>query len=304
MYDLLVIGGGPAGLTAAIYGARAGLSVAVVEKAAAGGQITSTHRLENYPGFVQGISGAEFSQRLLEQALRFGAQMIADEISSLQLEGKVKKAEGKGGTYQAKAVVLALGAAPRKLNIPGEQQFTGMGVSYCATCDGAFFKGLRVAVIGGGDTAFEDALYLSELASEVYLIHRRDTFRAQQYLIHRAEEKENIRFIREAIPLEIGGGMDLEHLTLKNVRTGEQTTLPVEGVFIAAGHLPNTQLVQGSVALDESGYIIAGEDTCTNLPGVFAAGDVRKKSLRQVVTAAADGAAAAMAAYHIAAEQT
>ena len=238
MYDILMIGGGPAGLTAAIYGARAGLSVAVVEKAAPGGQITSTHQLENYPGFVQGISGGEFSQDLLEQARRFGAQVFADEIVSLQLEGKIKTAEGKNGKYQSKTVILALGAAPRKLGIPGEEQYVGMGVSYCATCDGAFFKGLRVAVVGGGDTAFEDALYLADLAAEVYLIHRRETFRAQRYLIEKAEKKKNIHFIRQAVPLEIGGGMDLEYIILQNVQTGERQQLAVEGVFVAVGQQP------------------------------------------------------------------
>lgn len=298
MYDILMIGGGPAGLTAAIYGARAGLSVAVVEKAAPGGQITSTHQLENYPGFVQGISGGEFSQELLEQARRFGAQVFADEIVSLQLEGKIKTAEGKNGKYQSKTVILALGAAPRKLGIPGEEQYVGMGVSYCATCDGAFFKGLRVAVVGGGDTAFEDALYLADLAAEVYLIHRRETFRAQRYLIEKAEKKENIHFIRQAVPLEIGGGMDLEYIILQNVQTGERQKLAVEGVFVAVGQQPDTALVQGKVDLDAAGYIEADENTGTNIPGVFAAGDVRKKALRQVVTAAADGAVAAMAAYH------
>ena len=298
MYDILMIGGGPAGLTAAIYGARAGLSVAVVEKAAPGGQITSTHQLENYPGFVQGISGGEFSQDLLEQARRFGAQVFADEIVSLQLEGKIKTAEGKNGKYQSKTVILALGAAPRKLGIPGEEQYVGMGVSYCATCDGAFFKGLRVAVVGGGDTAFEDALYLADLAAEVYLIHRRETFRAQRYLIEKAEKKKNIHFIRQAVPLEIGGGMDLEYIILQNVQTGERQQLAVEGVFVAVGQQPDTALVQGKVELDAAGYIEADENTGTNIPGVFAAGDVRKKALRQVVTAAADGAVAAMAAYH------
>lgn len=298
MYDILMIGGGPAGLTAAIYGARAGLSVAVVEKAAPGGQITSTHQLENYPGFVQGISGGEFSQDLLEQARRFGAQAFADEIVSLQLEGKIKTAEGKNGKYQSKTVILALGAAPRKLGIPGEEQYVGMGVSYCATCDGAFFKGLRVAVVGGGDTAFEDALYLADLAAEVYLIHRRETFRAQRYLIEKAEKKKNIHFIRQAVPLEIGGGMDLEYIILQNVQTGERQQLAVEGVFVAVGQQPDTALVQGKVDLDAAGYIEADENTGTNIPGVFAAGDVRKKALRQVVTAAADGAVAAMAAYH------
>ena len=298
MYDILIIGGGPAGLTAAIYGARAGLDVAVLEKTAAGGQITSTHRLENYPGFAQGVAGPEFSQILLEQAQRFGAAYIADEVMDIQLDGSEKQITGKLGTYSAKTVILAMGASPRKLGIPGEKEFTGMGVSYCATCDGAFFKGLRVAVVGGGDTAFEDALYLADLATEVHIIHRRDSFRAQQYLVDKAKKKTNIFFETCKVPLEIRGGFDLESILLRDVNTGEEKELAVEGVFVAVGQQPDTAFLQGKVLLDAAGYIVAGEDTLTDITGVYAAGDARTKTLRQVVTAAADGAVAATAAYH------
>ncbi len=299
MYDILIIGGGPAGLTAAIYAARAGLNVAIIEKTVAGGQITSTHNLENYPGFEHGIAGAEFSQILLMQTKRFGANFILDEILSLQLDGDIKEAKGREGNYQAKTVILALGASSRKLNIPGEEKFTGMGISYCATCDGAFFRKMSVAVIGGGDTAFEDALYLSDLAKDVYIIHRRDQFRAQQYLVKKAESKRNIHFIMQSIPVEIQGNMSIENIILQNVKSKVFRDLPIEGVFVAVGQQPNTTLLQNNgIALDEAGYILAGEDTKTNISGVYAVGDVRRKNLRQVITAAADGAIAAMAAYH------
>ena len=297
MFDVIIIGGGPAGLSAAIYAKRAGLETAVIEKATAGGQISQTHKLENYLGFENGISGADFAADSLAQAKRFGVVFISDEVVDLELEGEVKKVTTLGSTYEAKSIILALGVSPRKLEIPGEAELTGMGVSYCATCDGAFFKGLPVAVIGGGDTAFEEALYLSDIASDVYLIHRRDAFRAQQYLVDIAEKKENIHFIKDTIPLEIQGDFEVEGLLVKNVKTEEKKVLDVAGVFVAAGHIPGTDLLNGKVDLDAQGYVIADEDTRTNIENVFAAGDVRTKSLRQVITAAADGAVAATAAF-------
>ncbi len=297
MLDVIIIGGGPAGLSAAIYAERAGLSTAVIEKATAGGQISQTHRLENYLGFENGISGADFAAAILAQARSFGGEFILDEVIDLQLDGDVKKVVARNAVYESRSVILALGVSPRKLDIPGEKELSGMGVSYCATCDGAFFKGLPVAVVGGGDTAFEDALYLSEMASDVYLIHRRDAFRAQEYLVKLAEEKANIHFVKETIPLEVEGKFEVEGLKVRNVRSGEETVLDVAGVFVAAGHIPGTDLLKGKVDLDSHGYVIASENTRTNIENVFVAGDVRTKSLRQVVTAAADGAVAAMEAH-------
>ena len=290
MYDILTIGGGPAGLTAAIYGARAGLSVAVVEKAVPGGQITSTHQLENYPGFSQGISGAEFSQQLLEQAKRVGAQVLTDEILSLQLEGKVKKAEGKAGSYQAKTMVLALGAAPRKLEIPGEQQFTGMGVSYCATCDGAFFKGRTVAVVGGGDVAVEDALFLARGCEKVYLIHRRDELRAAASLQEQLKKCGNVEFLWDTEVVSISGEDHVDCLKIRSKKSGEEKVLDIDGVFIAVGKIPNTGIITELLHLETNGYICATEDGKTEIPGIFAAGDIRTKQLRQIVTAVSDGA--------------
>ena len=297
MLDVIIIGGGPAGLSAAIYAERAGLKTAVIEKAVAGGQISQTHKLENYLGFENGISGADFAAAILAQAKRFGGEFILDEVTDLELEGDVKKVITKGAVYETRSVILAMGVSPRKLEIPGEQELSGMGVSYCATCDGAFFRGLPVAVVGGGDTAFEDALYLSEMASDVYLIHRRDAFRAQEYLVKLAEARSNIHFVKETVPVEIQGRFEVEGLKVRNVRTEEESILDVAGVFVAAGHIPGTDLLKGKVDLDSHGYVIASENTKTNIDNVFVAGDVRTKSLRQVVAAASDGAIAAMEAH-------
>lgn len=298
MFDVLILGGGPAGLTAAIYAQRAGLSSAVLEKNVAGGQITTTHLLENYPGFPEGISGYDFSMDLLKQAERFGVSFIQEEALKVSLEGDVKMVVTDRNAYEAKTVVIACGVSPRELGIRGEEEFRGMGVSYCATCDGAFFRGLPVAVVGGGDTALEDALYLSDMASEVYLIHRRNEFRAQSYLVEKAAGKENIHFVLNCVPVEITGGFDLEKIAVEDKDTHEIKALDVAGVFIAAGQIPHTEIFRDQVETDTAGYIIAGESTETNVPGVFAAGDVRIKTLRQVVTAVADGAVAGTNAYN------
>lgn len=296
MVDVAIIGAGPAGLTAAIYASRAGMKTLIFEQMAPGGQITSTHKLENYPGFPGGIAGSDFSLALKEQAESFGAELRSEKILRMELGGQPKSIISSQGEYEAKTVILALGASPRKLGIAGEEEYTGNGVSYCATCDGAFFRGMEVCVVGGGDTALEDAIYLANLAKKVSVIHRRDTFRAQHVLVERARAKENIEFILDTVPVKIEGGMDLESILLKNAKTGEERSLPIAGCFVAIGHEPDTRLVEGQVYLDSQGYIIAGENTLTNVPGVFAAGDVRTKTLRQVVTAVSDGAVAQQAA--------
>lgn len=296
MVDVAIIGAGPAGLTAAIYASRAGMKTLIFEQMAPGGQITSTHKLENYPGFPGGIAGSDFSLALKEQAESFGAELRSEKILRMELAGQPKSIISSQGEYEAKTVILALGASPRKLGIAGEEEYTGNGVSYCATCDGAFFRGMEVCVVGGGDTALEDAIYLANLAKKVSVIHRRDTFRAQHVLVERARAKENIEFILDTVPVKIEGSMDLESILLKNAKTGEERSLPIAGCFVAIGHEPDTRLVEGQVYLDSQGYIIAGENTLTNVPGVFAAGDVRTKTLRQVVTAVSDGAVAQQAA--------
>lgn len=295
MQDIIIIGAGPAGLSAAVYAVRAGHSAIVLEKEIVGGQIVFTHKLENYLGFPGGISGGDFSEACRKQAESSGVEIRMEAAESADFSGTVKVVRTAEGKYQAKAVILALGAGPRKLGIPGEQEFFGGGVSFCATCDGAFFKGQTVAVIGGGDTALEDALYLSGLVKKVYLVHRRHEFRAQKYLVDKARTKSNIEFVAGAVPLEIKGGMGVESLTV--AQEGAEKSLFVSGVFIAAGRIPATEFLKGSVALDENGYILAGEDTKTSAPGVFAAGDARTTLLRQVATAVADGAVAASRAH-------
>ena len=294
MHDILIIGGGPAGLSAAIYAARAGMNTLVIEKGVPGGQIIYTAELENYPGLEKSTNGTHFSELLKAQAERFGAKVESDEIISVALDGRVKIAKGSSSTvYESKSIVLALGAAPRQLGIPGEREFLGMGVSYCAICDGAFFKGMDVAIVGGGDTAFEDAIYLAGLAKKVYLIHRRDEFRAHSSLVARATAISNIEFVKNSIPLSIVGGLDLEKIHTKNIVTEEELAIDVQGVFVAIGRVPDTELVEGLLPMDELGYLLIGEDTTTQYPGVFVAGDARVKMLRQVVTATADGAIAA-----------
>ena len=292
MKDILIIGAGPAGLTAAIYAGRAGMDALVIEKLFAGGQIANTHLLENYPGFPDGISGQDFAEAMRRQAEKFGAEFVSAEITKLDLSGDIKKIYAGEKCFEGKTVILAGGAIPRKLGIEGEEDFIGMGISFCATCDGMFFRGRDVAVIGGGDTALGDAIYLSNICRKVYVIHRREQFRASKVVVDQAKAKENVEFIMDSVPERFLGGFDFEGVELLNKKTGEKTTLEVQGCFLAVGYLPDTTYMEG-IALDKSGYIIAGEDTKTNIPGVFAAGDIRTKRLRQVVTAAADGAVAA-----------
>jgi len=288
--DILIIGGGPAGLTAGLYGARGGLKTVLIEKMFAGGQISTTHLLENYPGFPQGIGGVEISMAMMEQAERFGLSIQYDTVQKLELEGEVKTVVCDGETWQAPVVILCMGAQPRPLGVEREDAMRGSGVSYCATCDGAFYKGKTVAVVGGGDTACEDAMYLSALAEKVYLIHRRDELRAAGVMRQRVLENEKIEVLwNTRVEALLGEGM-LEGLQLTGDHAG---ALPVSGVFVAVGTIPQTELVKDILPLDGQGAILTDECMRTSINGVYAAGDVRSTPLRQVVTAAADGAVAA-----------
>jgi len=294
VWDILVVGAGPAGLTAGIYGARAGLATAIVERAMPGGQVATVDALENYPGFPEGLSGAELGEKMWQQAVGFGAEFIAADAAAreLDLTGHPKSVAGQ----RARTVVLATGARPRTLDIPGEAEFRGRGVSYCATCDGHFFREKPVVVIGGGDSAVTEAGFLARLASRVSLVHRRDGFRAAATLVERLKGQDNVEFRLKRVPVRIEGSENVEGVVVRDPDGGEPETIAARGVFIYVGMEPETGFLRGKVELDESGYIVTDEFLRTNVPGVFAAGDVRVKDLRQVVTAAADGAVAAMAA--------
>lgn len=296
MYDMIIIGSGPAGLAAAIYGQRAKLSVLVIEKQPmSGGQIINTPDVDNYPGML-GVGGFELASKFRAHADAMGAEVATGEVTSLELSGDIKRVMTEHMTYEGKTVVLATGATHRRLGVPGEERFAGAGVSYCATCDGAFFRGKEVAVIGGGDVALEDALFLSRISSKVYLIHRRDELRGAKSLQEKVFEAENIEIIWNTVVEAVEGEEMVEEITLRQTKTGEKSSLPVQGVFVAVGIQPNSELFRGLVNMDEGGYIRAGEDCVTDTPGVFAAGDVRTKMLRQVITAAADGANAVVSA--------
>ena len=302
MYEILIIGGGPAGLTAAIYAARAGKHVAVLERGSTGGQIISAPLVENYPGFLS-ISGAELAQKMTEQAKMLGAEFLFAEATGLSKTQDGFLVSCADGALEAKTVVLATGASHRKLGLSQEDTLTGCGVSYCAVCDGAFYEGLDVAVVGGGDTAVQDALLLANTCRSVTLIHRRDAFRASPHLISRAERQENIRILRNyTVQKLLRLGDVLQGVELLNLKTGEPERLDMDGLFIAVGQAPQSAPFQEAVAV-ENGYYLAGEDTKTSLPGVFAAGDGRKKQVRQLTTAVSDGAAAALAACRYLEEQ-
>lgn len=290
MYDVIIIGSGPAGLTAAIYGQRARLSVLVMEKQPmSGGQILNTYDVDNYPG-LPGIGGFELGMKLREHADKLGAEFVTADVTAVELSGEVKKVLTEQQTYEARTVILATGAGYRALGVPGEKELRGMGVSYCATCDGAFFRGKDTAVVGGGDVALEDALFLARGCRKVYLIHRRDEFRGAKVLQEKVAATPNIEVIWDSEVVSIQGNEKVESVTVYNKKKQERSECAVSGVFIAVGILPNTAMFQGQVTLDEGGYIKAGEDCVTATAGVFAAGDVRTKQLRQVITAAADGA--------------
>ena len=290
MYDIIIIGSGPAGLSAAIYAQRACLDTIVIEKnGISGGQVLNTWEVDNYPGFP-GVTGFELSRQFREHANKLGARVVQDEVVQVELSGNVKKVVCEEETYEARCVILASGAHHRTLEVPGEEELRGAGVSYCATCDGAFFRGRTVAVVGGGDAALEDAIFLARMCEKVYIVHRRDKLRGAKRLQERLQALENIEFVLNSETVAIEGNAQVEALRLRQTQTGEEKRLDVDGVFIAVGIAPESELYAGQLELDEQGYIRADESGQTSVPGVFAAGDVRTKALRQILTAASDGA--------------
>ena len=291
MYEVLVIGAGPAGMTAAIYAARAGYKTAILEHGVPGGQAATTDMIENYPGFPEGISGPELMMKFFEQTQTFGVEMVYEQVQSLDLTGDVKKVITDKQTLEAKAVVIASGAKPRTLGVANEGRLRGRGVSYCATCDGFFFRDQPVAVVGGGDTAVEEAMYLTKMCSSVTLIHRRDELRANKLAQSRAMANEKLTIIYDTVVDEIIGEDKVTQLKLRNKKTDEVSTLDVNGAFIFVGYLPNASFLPAELEVNEQGYIITNEEMATNIPGVFAVGDVRQKKLRQVTTAVGDGGA-------------
>lgn len=292
IYDMIIVGGGPGGYTAALYAARAGLDVMIIEKLSAGGQMAQTHKIDNYPGFVDGVEGFELAMQMQQQAERFGAKTEYAVVDAMDLNAEPKVIETSAGTFYGKTVVLATGAGPKELGVAKESELIGRGVAYCATCDGMFYRGKNVIVVGGGNSAAEDALYLSRIAKKVTLVHRRDSLRATKVYHKPLMETENVEFCWNSTVEELLHEAKLTGVRLKNVNTGEETVVEADGLFVSVGRKPATELVHGQIDLDDAGYIIAGEDTATNIPGVYAVGDVRAKRLRQVVTAVADGAVA------------
>lgn len=292
IYDMLIVGGGPGGYTAAMYAARAGLSVAVLEKMAAGGQMALTHEIDNYPGFPEGIDGFTLGENMKKQAQRFGAESVLTEVKAVNLRENPKSVETGKGVFYGKTLVISTGANPRKLGLEDEEALTGRGVHYCAACDGMFFRGKTVAVVGGGNSAAADALLLSRVAKKVILIHRRDTLRATKIYHKPLLEAENVEFLWNSAVTQLVSQDRLSGIRVKNLITNEEQEISCDGVFVSIGRQPATELVKGQLELDEVGYLIAGEDTKTAIPGVYAVGDVRTKQLRQIVTAVADGAMA------------
>ena len=296
IYDMLIVGGGPAGLSAAIYASRARMSVLVIEAMLSGGQIATTERLENYPGFPEGIGGAEFGQLLEAQARRFGTEMVLATVTGVSSEGEIKTVQTSNGTYRGRTLLIASGTRPRALGVPGEEEFKGRGVSYCATCDGFFYQDQEVAVVGGGDSALQEAMFLTKFASKVYIIHRRDQLRAINILRERAKANPKIEFLLDSQVRTINGTDSVESVTVYNKKLDKTREVKVSGIFLYVGLIPNTDFLDGSIKVDEYGYIITNEAMETSVAGVYAAGDIRQKSLRQVVTAVADGAIAAVSA--------
>lgn len=302
VYDMIIIGGGPAGYTAAIYAARAGLDVLVLEKFSAGGQMALTHEIDNYPGFESGVDGFTLAEKMKAQAEKFGAKTKNAEVLAVEPEEKLKVVVTAKERYISKTVVLAMGANPRELGIQNERELVGRGVAYCASCDGMFFKGKTVVVVGGGDSAAVDTLLLSRIAEKVILVHRRDTLRATKIYHDPLINADNVEIRFNSVITELLHADKLTGVRIKNVNSGEEKEISADGVFVSVGRKPATDFLKGAVALDEGGYVIAGEDTKTNVSGVFAVGDVRTKALRQIVTAVADGATAVHSAEEYLAE--
>ena len=296
IYDVIIIGGGPGGYTAALYSARAGLDVLLLEKLSAGGQMALTSQIDNYPGFENGVDGFELAEKMQAGAERFGAKTELAEVYSVKLEGKIKEIDTSEGVFYGKTVVISTGASPRELGLEKEQQLVGRGVNYCAACDGMFYRGKTVVVVGGGNSAAADAMLLSRICAKVIVVHRRDTLRATKIYHEPLMQAENVEFCWDSVLTELQYDDKFTGVRLKNVKTGEETDLPCDGVFISVGRKPVTEFLAGQLELDQAGYILADESTRTNIAGVFAVGDVRTKVLRQVVTAVADGA---MASHYI-----
>ncbi len=296
-FDMAIIGGGPAGLSAALYAARSRQKVVVFEKMALGGTITITEWVENYPGFPEGISGYELAQKMEEQARKFGADIKSEEVISFEKNDQWFIVKSDTQSYQVKSIILTMGTSLRKLDVPGEKEFTGRGVSYCATCDAAFFRNKIVTVIGGGDSAVEEGLYLTRFADKVYIVHRRDQLRAAQIIQERALKNEKVEFIWNSVVEEVLGEKKVTALRLRNVKTQEISEHRTDGVFVFVGQIPNSELARsGGVETDNRGFILTDNELCTNVPGVFAAGDIRSKSLLQIVTAVGEGAQAEFSA--------
>lgn len=298
IYDIAILGAGPAGISAAIYAARARLNTLWLDKQfAQGGQILNTYEVDNYPG-MPGISGMDLGEAMGNHAAKLGIEPVRENVLAVEDAGSEKIIRTKKHEYRARTVILACGASHRRLNIPGEEEYSGMGVSYCATCDGAFFKEKTAVVIGGGNMALEDAIFLSRICKKVYLVHRRDEFRGDQILQDSLTACENVEIVWNSVAVEVQGADSVTGLKIRNVKDNSESLIPTDGVFIAVGLAPNTEKFRGVVALDEGGYILAGEEGITHTPGIFAAGDIRTKKLRQVVTAVADGANAVTSAQH------
>jgi thioredoxin reductase (NADPH) len=294
LYDVIIIGSGPAGYTAAIYAARANLSVAMFQGYQVGGQLMLTSEVENYPGFEEGILGPSMMEKFEEQARRFGAEMIPEDVSAIDFSKRPFKITTDSGDYYGRTIIISTGASAKWLGLPSEARLQGRGVTACATCDGFFFKNKDVAVVGGGDTAMEEAIFLTRYASHVTVIHRRDSLRASKIMQDRAFKNPKISFIWDTDVIEVLGDDAMTGLRLRNVKTGEESVLPVQGLFLAIGHKPNTDLFRDVIDMDKAGYIVPVEHTMTNIPGVFAAGDVTDHRYRQAVTAAGDGCRAAI----------
>jgi len=295
-YEVIILGGGPAGLTAGLYTSRARLSTLLIENALFGGQMTTTETIDNYPGFPEGVTGEELSRLMEEQAKRFGMETVSREVVKVELEGDQKMIRTDETAILCEALIICTGTEYRKLGVPGEKEFAGKGVSYCATCDGAFFKDSRIVVVGGGDSALTEALFLTKFVKELTIIHRRDALRATKIYQEKAMANPKIKFLWNSVVKEIKGDTVVRAVVVKNVRTGESTEFETEGTFLFVGLLPRTESVRGLVQMDEAGYIITNDNCETSVKGIFAAGDCRKKLLRQIATAVGDGATAAFAA--------